>query len=794
MALLGDRLTNREIADRLYISVRTVESHVSALLTKLGAENRRQLAALAAGLSLRRPRHNLPVRRDSFHGREAEIADLHRLIESDHPITLLGPPGIGKTRLAIEAAASSIDRFRDGAWMVELAGLSNPDLVPLHTLAVVGGAAAPGADPTAALIEALRQQQCLLVLDNCEHVQQAVSAMAQRVVSAAKDVTILATSRVPLGVSGEVVFAVDPLPLPSTDGDVGRNPAIRLFTDRAAAASPGFHPDDQLATIGDVVRRLDGIPLALELAASRTRTFDLVDLLNQLETGVDVLAAPRPDSRHATLDGAIYWSYRLLEPPDRLLFTRLSIFAGSFTLPAAQSICTGGELDERLVAEGLSRLVDHSLVTPVDLGRGRRYRLLEPIRAFARERGTVDLSAEHAAYFVDLTAEAASHLRGRAQQEWIGLIQAEVEDLQAAFEWSVANEPDLALELFVSVAPFWEYAGRRWEGVDWARKVFGLVEGVESGLAVRAATMAGWLAVSHDAPLVAAEAQQAMEKARRLGDDAGFHRAQVMLAWVTLHSDIATAAGLLSEAITFFERSGDRWWQALALLRRSDLVPNGRSDAARARSLLRALGDMHLYLAATRFLTSVALLEGDIDGAESFAVEARQLARRLANRHEEAEAIRSLGRVALRRNDLESAEEHYSKAIPVLMSTGDVRCAGRGFAEQALLHFRRGRIQASLEAVEKGWSLASSVPDPRGMAENLSVLALHVDDEDAVRLVAAARRIRESDSPPLDVAADIDAHLRSLSVDAESYASAWQEGTGADPEALVSDVLAQLSA
>ena len=181
------------------------------------------------------------------------------------------------------------------------------------------------------------------------------------------------------------------------------------------------------------------------------------------------------------------------------------------------------------------------------------------------------------------------------------------------------NEPDLALELFVSVAPFWEYAGRRWEGVDWARKVFGLVEGVESGLAVRAATMAGWLAVSHDAPRVAAEAQQAMEKARRLGDDAGFHRAQVMLAWVTLHSDIATAAGLLSEAITFFERSGDRWWQALALLRRSDLVPNGRSDAARARSLLRALGDMHLYLAATRFLTSVALLEGDIDGAESFS-------------------------------------------------------------------------------------------------------------------------------------------------------------------------------
>lgn len=128
------------------------------------------------------------------------------------------------------------------------------------------------------------------------------------------------------------------------------------------------------------------------------------------------------------------------------------------------------------------------------------------------------------------------------------------------------------------------------------------------------------------------------------------------------------------------------------------------------------------------------------------------------------------------------------------MSTGDVRCAGRGFAEQALLHFRRGRIQASLEAFQKGWSFASSVPDPRGMAENLSVLALHVDDEDAVRLIAAPGRIRESDSPPLDVAADIDAHLRSLSVDAESYASAWQEGTGADPEALVSDVLAQLSA
>ncbi|HEX7097691.1 MAG TPA: LuxR C-terminal-related transcriptional regulator [Acidimicrobiia bacterium] len=794
LALLGDRLTNREIADRLYISVRTVESHVSTLLAKLGAENRRQLAALAADLSLRRPRHNLPVRRDSFVGREADIADLHRLLESHHLVTLLGPPGVGKTRLAIEAAVSSIDRFRDGAWMVELTGLSNPDLVPLQTLAVVKGAAAPGADPTAALAEALRERQCLLILDNCEHLQQAVSAMAQRVVATADDVTILATSRVPLGGSGEVVFAVDPLPLPSTDEDVGGNPAVRLFADRAEASSPGFSPDDQLTTIRDLVRRLDGIPLALELAASRTRTFELLELLIQLEAGSDVLAAPRPDSRHATLDDAIYWSYRLLDPPDQLLFTRLSVFAGSFTLAAAQSICADGELDERLVAESLSRLVDHSLVTPVDLGRGRRYRLLEPIRAFARERGTVDVSAGHAAYFADLTAEAASHLRGRAQQEWIGLIQDEVGDLQAAFEWAVANQPDLALKLFVSVAPFWEYTGRRWEGVDWARKVFDLVEGVESRLAVRAATMAGWLAVSHDAPLVAAEAQQAMEKARRIGDDAGFHRAQVILAWVTLHSDIATAIGLLSEAITFFESTGDRWWQALALLRRSDLVPSGRSDAATARSLLRAVGDMHLYLMATRFLTSAALLEGDIDGAESFAIEARQLARRLDNRHEEAEATRFLGRVALRRNDLESAEEHYSTSIPVLVSTGDVRCAGRGFAEQALLHFRRGNIAASLEAVEKGWSLASSVPDPRGMAENLSVLALHVDGEDAIRLVAAARRIRESDAPPLDVAADIHAHLHSLSVDEESYATAWQEGASADPEALVSEVLAQLSA
>lgn len=791
LALLGDRLTNREIADRLFISVRTVESHVSALLTKLGAENRRQLAASAADLRPRRPRHNLPLRRDSFVGRDAAVAALRRLLASHRLVTLVGPPGVGKTRLAVETANSWVDRFRDGVWSVELAGLRRAELVPLQALAVVRGTAAPTAEPATALVDALRDRHCLLVLDNGEHLQTSVAAMAERIVAAADEVTLLATSRTPLGAAGEIVFEVDPLPVPSEDESAATNPAVRLFIDRAAASSTRIDVDEQLPEIQELVRRLDGIPLALELAASRTRTFALPELLSQLQAGVGVLAAPRSDPRHATLEQAISWSHQLLQPLDRLLLSRLSVFAGSFTLSAAQAICAEADLNERLVAEGLSRLIDHSLVTPIDTGRGRRYRLLEPVRAFASERGIEHPAGERAAYYAALAVEAAPHLQGPGQQEWIGVLREELDNLRVAFDWAATNEPELALEIFTSIALFWEYTGRRWEGVDWARKVLDLVEGVKSSQAVRAATMAGWLTVSHDAPLVASRARKTMETALGVGDESGFHRAGVVLAWVTLHSDTRTAIELLSQAIDFFESKGDRWWQALALLRRSDLIPEGRSDAAAARRLLRAVGDMHLYLMATRFLTAAALLEGDVDGAESFATEARQLAQRLGNQHEEAEADRFLGRVALRRNDLASAGKHYSKAMPVLVSTGDVRCAGRGFAEKALLHFRQGEFEASLSSVERGWSLAASVPDPRGMAENLMVLALHTQGETAVRLVAAARSMRESESPPLDVAPDIDAHLRALPIDVDSYAAAWEEGGSADPEGLLRDTLAQ---
>lgn len=390
LAAVAEGLRNREIAGRLHISVRTVESHVAALLRKLSAADRAELAGMGAELGrAARTDAVLPSPLTKLVGREGDACQITALLGGHRLVTLTGPAGVGKTRLALRVATAQADLFPDGARLAELAPVG-PGLVTDTLARVLGLIPRPGWTLPDILAEVADGMRCLLVIDNCEHVIAEAAEIVADLLTASGQLRVLATSREPLGVPGEVSYQVQPLPVPAA-GDSGRAAtagtydAVRLFADRAAAASPGFTLTDSVApAVAALCQRLDGLPLAIELAAARTRSFEPAELVQHLDQRFELLSAgPRTAApRHRTLRGAIDWSYELLDDDERALFSGLGVFPADFDFEAVQSVCGPDDPDGRPMLTLLPALVDKSLVSATGRGTGR-YRLLETIRAYA---------------------------------------------------------------------------------------------------------------------------------------------------------------------------------------------------------------------------------------------------------------------------------------------------------------------------------------------------------------------------------------------------------------------------
>src|SRR5918998_3407526 len=338
--------------------------------------------------------HNLPLELSSFVGREKGLAEVERLLEHNRLLTLTGSGGCGKTRLALAVASELVEEFEDGVWLVELAPLVDPSLVPRAVASTLGVREQPGRSPTETLSDYLGSKKVLLVLDNCEHLIEACAELAEALLHSCPELRALATSREALGIAGEVAWPVPSLSLP----DLRRLPDIeslpqyesaRLFLERTAAVNPTFTLTEQNAgAVAQVCYRLDGIPLAIELAAARAKVLSVEQISERLDDSFRLLAAgsrtamPRHRTLHATMD----WSHELLSREERVLFRRLSMFAGGFTLEAAESVCAGEELERDEVLELLSYLVDKSLVIMREVGGETRFRLLETVRQYGREK------------------------------------------------------------------------------------------------------------------------------------------------------------------------------------------------------------------------------------------------------------------------------------------------------------------------------------------------------------------------------------------------------------------------
>src|SRR4051812_10221152 len=485
-----------------------------------------------------RPR--LPARLTSFLGRGADLQRVGELLRTARLVTVTGPGGVGKTSLALEAARAAAEHFGDGAAFVRLAGVTDPAQVCSTVLAALEIRDVATATAEDQLLGHLEDHSVLLVLDNCEHLADACALLAERLLETCPDVRLLATSREPLAARGEVQYAIDPLPVPPEDADAAGltgSAAAELFLDRARAARPDLDlRETDAAAVADICRHLDGMPLALELAAARVAALPVGELAARMGDRFTLLTTgPRTaEARQRTLRATVDWSYQLLTDPERVLLRRLSVFRSSWSLDAMQAVAADAPLDSPGAVDLLGRLVDRSLVvldrTGADRAAGPRYHLLETIRQYAAERlaeaGESDAIARaHADHFTALAERAETELRGDGQARWLPRLAAERDDIDAALAWCTAHadtEPDTGLRLVGSLGWYWYFATHP----DGGRRVAAMLGAAPGGSPAARARALQALAVAarpgacivHPNPDCAAAAEQSRALFAGLGD------------------------------------------------------------------------------------------------------------------------------------------------------------------------------------------------------------------------------------------------------------------------------------
>ena len=408
-------------------------------------------------------RHGFSPALTSFVGRAVQVDEMARLLDDFRLVTITGPGGVGKTRLAAEVARRVGARFADDVWLVELAAVQEPDLVAASVITALGIELNPGKSPLDMLTAALARRQLLLVMDNCEHVIGAVGDLCGSLLLAADDVRILATSREPVGVSGEARYRLSPLTLPGGEADANGSEAIALFADRARQVDPHFTLDRETGALAArLVAGLDGIPLAIELAAARVETLGVAQLVERLDDRFGLLVGGdrRSAARQRSLVAAVDWSYQLLSEDERRVFRQMSIFPAPFTLDAAEAVAGAG------TAPVVLHLVDCSMLAPPRAGPdGRaRYAMLETLRAFAADRlaeSGEDPAAALAAFMLGVAVAAASELETGPGELAAGrLLDAEDHTMRQALTWALEHDRETALRLAVALAPWWVLRGR----------------------------------------------------------------------------------------------------------------------------------------------------------------------------------------------------------------------------------------------------------------------------------------------------------------------------------------------
>jgi predicted ATPase/class 3 adenylate cyclase len=686
--------------------------------------------------------NNLPQQLTSFIGRAKEIAEIEALLVKNRLLTLTGSGGSGKTRLSLHVAAESLAQFPDGAWFVELAPLADPGVVSQTVATVVGVKEEAGKPIIQTLTEHLKSKRMLLLLDNCEHLLNACATLADTLVRQCPEVRILASSREALGIAGEQTYRVPSLSLPDrkqaqTTRSLSTYESVQLFIDRALAARADFRVTNQNApALASLCHHLDGIPLAIELAAARARSLSVEEIDGKLDQrfrlliGGSRMALPRQQTLRACID----WSYALLPAPEQRLLQRLSVFAGGWTLAAAEQV--GGErAAEWEVFDLLTSLSDKNLVVAEQIDGHSRYRLLETVQQYARERLAEDGSGEvvrerHRDYFLALAEEAKPKLNGVEQAAWLRRLEEEYDNFRAGLNWSIVEAgSEKGLRLCTALLRFWAMREHLSEGMEWFVRVLGKA-GAE---------------------------ERTQERANALN-----------------------AAGILARY-------------------RGDYLATRRLHEE-SLAIARQLGDRRGMAASLSNLGIVATEQNDQPAARALYEECLAIMRQLGDRRGIAASLGNLGNVAVDLGDYRTARALYEEGLAIMRELGDLWDIAISLNNLGSMAHDEGDYSAARAQIEESLAIRSELGDRRGIAHSLEGLAAVVatlgDSLCAARIWGAAERLRrEIGSPPppneLPRYCQCVAAARAALGDDATFDRAWQDGRALTVEQAIELALAE---
>jgi predicted ATPase/class 3 adenylate cyclase/DNA-binding CsgD family transcriptional regulator len=724
--------------------------------------------------------NTLPAQVTSFVGREHEMDEIRRLLEETRLLTLVGAGGCGKTRLAIEVAEQLQDCYRDGALWVDLSSLSDPALVASTVANALKLRWTLTQDVTDTVAAYLSHRNMLLLLDNCEHLAAACASFAERVVRACAETTIIATSREPLGVPAETTWRVPSLSVPSDDQDAEQCESVRLFLERARKSRPQLRSSaETLSAVAAICRRLDGIPLAIELAAARVRTMSPQQIAAGIGDRFSLLGGGTRTAlpRQRTLEASVDWSFNLLGEPERILFRRLAIFAGGFSLDAAEHVCADDGIDELAVLDVLSQLVDRSLVQTEDLVEGTRYRLLETVRAYARQKLADSdegrsIRDRHLAFFVEFLEKAAEGFHTPDVVGWVDRTERDHDNIRAAIDWSIeSQQTDEALRFGGALFYFALYGNHLPETRRRLDAILSLAEGDPAlrGRALASVAAAGTF-LFEDPEIVRAFAEEAVSIAREVGDKQRLAQALGSLAFTALYGDARVAVPFLEEAIAAAGEAADRPTVCLALVglviahttQGEEL--EARNAAERALAVARPSRHPFWLAQALCWEGFRAVMWGEFDSARSTLDESIALSRDIGDQWFLPFSLAVRGYADAQSGRVQDARRECDEAISVArpaglifqVGTADLMSAERSyiagdpdeaiaFAEEALAIFRLSGYQFGIAVSLNARAWAEECRGERDTARRTAEEALEVarsaglPRDEARALVAIAR-------------------------------------------------------